>query len=212
MDTLLSILKGVAPVLATAVAGPAGGADVQFYWDATERRIAFRGLDNTKYYMPCGYNDALTIAHINTEQATYNWSPIPYGYTLNVRVGFCDKNYNFANQKPDGSNATNSIYPHGLPNLVRTGSITLRTNFTYQSFGSTKDQRDLLAVVPVAVPFLGVNNFQYTVKHYLCNVPESVQQLTIRMFDDQGQPYPVLNSCQTTIEILATYGGSRVVQ
>jgi len=26
MDTLLSILKGVAPVLATAVAGPAGGA------------------------------------------------------------------------------------------------------------------------------------------------------------------------------------------
>jgi hypothetical protein len=28
MDTLLGLLKGVAPVLATAVAGPAGGAAV----------------------------------------------------------------------------------------------------------------------------------------------------------------------------------------
>jgi hypothetical protein len=33
MDTLLSILKGVAPVLATAVAGPAGGAAVGWLAD-----------------------------------------------------------------------------------------------------------------------------------------------------------------------------------
>jgi hypothetical protein len=33
MDTLLSILKGVAPVLATAVAGPAGGAAVGWIAD-----------------------------------------------------------------------------------------------------------------------------------------------------------------------------------
>jgi hypothetical protein len=33
MDTLLSILKGVAPILATAVAGPAGGASVGWLAD-----------------------------------------------------------------------------------------------------------------------------------------------------------------------------------
>lgn len=33
MDTLLSLLKGVAPVLATAVAGPAGGAAVSWIAD-----------------------------------------------------------------------------------------------------------------------------------------------------------------------------------
>jgi hypothetical protein len=33
MDTLLSILKGVAPILATAVAGPAGGATVGWLAD-----------------------------------------------------------------------------------------------------------------------------------------------------------------------------------
>lgn len=39
MDTLLSLLKGVAPVLATAVAGPAGGAAVSWIADKL-------GIDN----------------------------------------------------------------------------------------------------------------------------------------------------------------------
>lgn len=193
-------------------AGPAGGPDVEFYWDSTERKIAMRGLDNTKYYMTAGYDDIPVRNWIASQAPTYGWSPIPYGYTLNVRVGFTAKNYRFANQKPGGTNANNYIYPFGFPNLVRTGSISVRTNFTYQSTANTKDQRDLLAVVPVSVPFLGVNNFQYNLNHYLCNIPESIQQITIRMYDDQGQPYPVLNSVQTTIELLTTYGGAMVVQ
>jgi len=40
MDALLGILKGVAPVLATAVAGPAGGAAVG--WIASKL-----GIDDT---------------------------------------------------------------------------------------------------------------------------------------------------------------------
>ena len=48
MDTLISLLKGVAPALATAVAGPAGGAAVGWIADLTGNAqnslIIFSGL------------------------------------------------------------------------------------------------------------------------------------------------------------------------
>lgn len=193
-------------------AGPAGGPDVEFYYDTTQRKIAFRGLDNTYYYMPAGYDDPEVLAYINSLTPTYGWSPVPYGYTLNQRVGFAQKSYLFLFQKLGGTTALEFMYPTSYPNLVRTGSITLRTNFTYQSTLNTKDQRDLLAVVPASVPFLGVNEFQYNLNHYLCNLPETIQQITISMFDDQGQPYRVPVNVETSIEILCTYGGTLVVQ
>ena len=195
-------------------AGPAGGPDVEFYYDATLRKIAFRGLDNTKYYMPAGYSDYAVIDfYNNTLIPNYKWPVVPWGYTLNQRVGFTNKRYNDVYQwKQGGTSAANFIYPYGYPNLVRTGSITLRTNFNYQSSINSKDNRDVLAVIPQSVPFLGVNEFQYNLNHYLTNIPETVQQMTIRMYDDQGQPYPVGNNVQTTIELLATFGGQMVVQ
>lgn len=203
----VAALNDVATFIAN---GPAGGPDVEFFYDATLKKIAFRGLDNTKYYMPAGYNDPLVVAFITTFCS--DLSPIPYGYTLNQRVGFNNQQYNYNDQKLGGITAVDYIYPYGYPNLVRTGSITIRTNFNYQSSINSKDNRDVLAVVSVNVPFLGVNNFQYNLNHYLTNVPETIQQITIRMYDDQGQPYPVGNNVQTAIELLATYGGTRVVQ
>lgn len=190
-------------------AGPASGPDVEFYYDSTVRKIAFRGLDNTKYYMPAGYNDPLVSAEIATTLPGF--TPLPLGYTLNLRVGFMEQFYSFSQQAIGGA-AVAYTYPYGYPNLVRTGSVTLRTNFNSQSSIDSKDNRDLLAVVPIQVPFLGVNDFQYNMNHYLTNVPETIQQLNIRMYDDQGQPYPVGNNVQTTIELLVTYANMYVAQ
>jgi len=192
--------------------GPVGGPDVQFYYDTTQRRIAFRGLDNTKYYMSAGYNDTLVNNWIDQNVALYGWSPVPYGYTLNVRVGFDEKSFVYYNQKPGGITDANYIYPYGNPNLVRTASVTLRANFTNQSTMNSKDNRDVLAVIPMTVPFLGVNTYTFTINQYLRNVPDAIQQITIRMFDDQGQPFNVGNNVQTQIELLLNYGGMRVVQ
>lgn len=205
----VDVLNNAAVAMA---AGPLSGPDVEFTYDTVQRRICFRGLDNTKYYMSAGYSDSAVVNWIASQVSTYGWADVPYGYTLNQRVGFCEKSYILANQKQGGSTATSDIYPLSFPNLVRTGSITLRTNFNYQAGLNSKDNRDLLATIPVSVPFLGVNDFQYNLNHYLANVPETVQQLQIRMFDDQGQPYPVSNNAATQIECLLTYGGQKVVQ
>lgn len=199
--------------------GSTGTPDVQFFYDSTTRKIFFAGQDSTKYYVPAGYDDPNVQALIPTLVGTL--SPIPYGYTLNTRVGFNNKVTDLTQQKAGVTwinlasislTFTNGIIPGGYPNLVRTTSVTLRTNFNYQSSINSKDNRDVLAVVPYSVPFLGVNNFQYTLNHYLTNVPETIQQITIQMYDDAGQPLPMGNNVDTLVEIHCSYGGEQVVQ
>jgi hypothetical protein len=196
-----------------------GTPDVQFFYDSSTRKIFFAGTDSTKYYVPCGYDDPNVVALIPTLVGTL--SPIPYGYTLNTRVGFNNRVTDLTQQKVGVTyinlasialTFTNAIVPGGFPNLVRTTSVTLRTNFNYQSSINSKDNRDVLAVIPYSVPFLGVNNFQYTLNHYLTNVPETIQQITINMYDDAGQPLPMGNNVDTLIEIHCSYGGEQVVQ
>jgi hypothetical protein len=190
-------------------AGPAGGPDIEFYYDATLRKIAFRGLDNTKYYMAAGYDDPLVTAAIN---ATWpGLSPKPLGLTLNLRCGFNNQFYSFASQALGGPGVA-FTYPYGYPNLVRTGAVTLRTNFNFQSSIDSKDNRDVLAVVPMQVPFLGVNEYSFSLNHYLTSVPETIQQITINMFDENGQPYYVGNNVNTVLELLVTYAADYIAQ
>lgn len=199
--------------------GASGIPDVQFFYDSTTRKIFFAGQDSTKYYVPAGYDDPNVQTLIPTLVGTL--SPIPYGYTLNTRVGFNNKVTDLTQQKVGVTwvnlasvnlTFTNGVIPGGYPNLVRTTSVTLRTNFNYQSSINSKDNRDVLAVIPYSVPFLGVNNFQYTLNHYLTNVPETIQQITIQMYDDAGQPLPMGNNVDTLVEIHCSYGGNQVVQ
>lgn len=202
----VTVLNNAATALA---AGPASGPDVEFYYDATLRKIAFRGLDNTKYYMPAGYNDPLVTAAIRASLPGFN--PIPLGYTLNLRIGFNEANYNFASQRignPSGAYE----YPYGYPNLVRTGAVTFRTNFNFESSIDSKDNRDILAIVPMQVPFLGVNDYGAALNHYLTSVPETIQQVSIRMYDENGQPYYVGNNVNTSLEILVTYAMDSIAQ
>ena len=184
-------------------AGPAGGADITFAYDTTHRRIYFYGNDNTAAYMPAGYSDPLVVDFINNNTPGLN--PVPQSKTLNQRLGFTTQAYNYNTQSYGGTGAAVYIYPNGYPNLIRTGSITLRTSFHNQSSINSKDNRDVLAVVPTSVPFLGVNIYSPKISHWLSNIPETVQQLTISFYDDANQPYWVDDNVSTTIELLCSY-------
>ena len=186
-------------------AGPAGGPDITFGYDTTHRRIYFFGNDNTAAYMPAGYSDPLLTDWMTYNMTLWGAIPIPYGKTLNQRLGFTNQSYNFNTQAYGGTTSASYIYPNGFPNLFRTGSITLRTSFHNQSSINSKDNRDVLAVVPQSVPFLGVNIYNPKISHFLTNIPETVQQLTISFFDDANQPYWVDDNVSTTIELLCSY-------
>lgn len=197
---LVSALNNASTALG---AGPSGGADVVFIYDQVNRRICWYGTDNTKLYMPAGYNDPQAQGWI--KYTLSDLSPLPYGKTLNQRLGFTNQSYNFDYQRMGGTTSASYIYANGFPNLVRTNSITLRTSFHSQSSVNSKDNRDVLAVIPQQVPFLGVNDFQCNTTHFLRNIPETLQSLTVSMLDDAGQPYWVDNNVNTLIELLCNY-------
>lgn len=195
---------------AAATATAAG--DIQFGYDATLKKIYWWGTNSLYTYMPAGSTDLPVAAYILSVAGGLN--PVPYTFTLNQRVGFANESYNFIWQKPGvataGGAAANWIYPFGYPNLVRTNTITVRTNFNPQSSINSKNQRDVLAVVQVNVPFLGVNQYQAKLNKYLVNVPPVLQNLNITFWDDQGQPYPTCNNANTNLEMLISYGGKIV--
>lgn len=216
----VSVLNYAAADLTTSGSPPV--PDVQFYYDTTSRKIFFAGTDTNRYYLSTGFDDPNVQAAIAATSFPAGYgNPIPYGYTLNNRIGFNNQVTDltqqlvgvvYTNQASILLTTANSIVPGGFPNLVRSQSVTLRTNFNYQSSINSKDNRDILAVVPYNVPFLGVNNFQYTLNHYLTNVPETLQQIQIRMYDDAGQPLSMGNNVVTLLELLVSYGGTQVVQ
>lgn len=181
-----------------------GSPDIIFYYDSTNRRIYFQGTNPSYYYTPAGSQDPQVITFMKA-QSYHN--PTPYGYTLNQRIGFTNPYYLIAQQQQGSATVspTLAIYPQGYPNLVRTGFITIRTNFNNQSSINSKDKRDVLGVVPVQVPFLGVNEYQTTLNNFLTNVPDTLQQLTFSLFDEAGQPYPVDNSTTTAVELYVIY-------
>lgn len=181
-----------------------GNPDIILYYDSTNRRIYFQGTNPAYYYTPAGSQDPAVIAYIKT-LSYYN--PRPLGYTLNQRIGFTNPYYSLGQQQQGSATVspTLAIYPQGYPNLVRTGSITIRTNFNNQSSINSQDKRDVLDVVPVQVPFLGVNEYQTTLNNFLTSVPDTLQQLTFSLFDEAGQPYPVDNSTTTAIELYVIY-------
>jgi hypothetical protein len=67
MDTLLSLLKGVAPVLATAVAGPAGGAAVG--WIASKLGIDDATVEGVTQALTGNPEMALKLKELDLEYA-----------------------------------------------------------------------------------------------------------------------------------------------
>lgn len=67
MDTLLGILKGVAPVLATAVAGPAGGAAVG--WIASKLGIDDATVEGVTQALTTNPEMALKLKELDLEYA-----------------------------------------------------------------------------------------------------------------------------------------------
>jgi hypothetical protein len=67
MDTLLSLLKGVAPVLATAVAGPAGGAAVG--WIASKLGIDDATVEGVTQALTGNPDMALKLKELDLEYA-----------------------------------------------------------------------------------------------------------------------------------------------
>lgn len=200
--------------------------DITFSYNATTKQITFTGNTAGRYYAPAGWNDPIVIAALD-EIIMPNFNNIanttiqPYlnGYTLNLRVGYAMSGQSFGTQGNISTTAntqyadlTNTAYANAVavpadsfPNLVYSQCIYLYSNITAGvSLGSGK-QHNLLSVVPVNAPPLGVVQYTALTVNMMSKVVDTIYEITIDMRDDANQPFTLPDSAQVNIELAFVY-------
>ena len=200
--------------------------DVTFAYNATTRQITFTGNTAGRYYIPAGWNDPIVNAALDDiTMPNYNnianttIQPFLPQYTLNLRVGYAMSGNAIGQQGNISSTAnplyadlTNTAYPNGtavpadsFPNLVYTQCVYLYSNIVAGvSLGSNK-QHNLLAVVPVNAPILGVIQYTALTVNMMSKITDTIYEIQVEMRDDANQPFTLPDSAQVNIELAFVY-------
>ena len=202
--------------------------DITFAYNATTRQITFTGNTAGRYYCPAGWNDPnVAAAQQGLTITTPNFNglgttPQPYldQYTLNLRVGYAmsgqvnGPNVNLSLLSPNTlyADITNTAYANAVavpadtfPNLVYSQCIYLYSNITAGvSLGSGK-QHNLLGVIPVNAPPLGVAQYTALTPNMMSKVVDTIYEISVEMRDDANQPFALPDSAQVNIELAFVY-------
>lgn len=200
--------------------------DVTFAYDPALNQITFEGTDPASYYCNAGYNDPNVIASmVSNDIVTYNFDtttsrqPFVLGYTLNVRCGFAMDGVNrprgagtnmvsnlCANLTGTPSQGGNNVFSDTFPNLNYTGNIYMYSNIVANSGFSSVNRKNLLAVIPVNVPFGGIIQYEgHSTPAYALKVASEVYSVDIEMRDDANQPFLIPDSANVNVEINILY-------
>ena len=200
--------------------------DITFSYNATTRQISFTGNTAGRFYVPAGWNDPIVNGAMD-EIMMPNYNNIfvstmqPYlnQYTLNLRVGYAMSGTSFGQQgnisstaNPAYADLTNTAYANGtaipadsFPNLVYTQCVYLYSNIVAGvSLGSNKSH-NLLAVVPVNAPVLGVIQYTALTVNMMSKIVDTIYEIQIEMRDDANQPFVLPDSAQVNIELAFVY-------
>lgn len=200
--------------------------DVTFAYNATTKQITFTGNTAGRFYAPVGWNDPIiSTGAANIEMPNYNGvgtSDQPQygvGWTLNLRVGYAMSGNSFGSQynaaaSPNVRYAdlTNVAYPNGtavpadsFPNLVYSQCVYLYSNIVAGVSLGSSGQHNLLAVIPVNAPTLGVIQYTALTVNMLSKITDTIYEITVEMRDDANQPFVLPDNAQCNIELAFTY-------
>lgn len=195
--------------------------DITFTYNATTKQITFTGNTAGRFYCAAGYNDpnvraataGQTITMLNFTGGGTSPQPLIPFWTLNLRVGYAFSGQSFDIQQGGGTNAiyanlTNTAFANAVavpadtfPNLVYSQCLYLYANVVAGSSLGSGRQHNLLSVIPVNAPQLGVVQYVATTINWLTKVPDNIYAITIEMRDDANQPFLLPDSAQVNIEM-----------
>ena len=199
--------------------------DVSFAYNATTKQITMTGGTAGRYYTPAGWNDPIVAAALddittpNVSGVGTTIQPFVPQYTMNLRVGYAMSGQSFgipgntsATANPLYANLTNTAYANGtgvppdsFPNLVYTQCIYLYSNIVAGvSLGSNKTH-NLLAVVPINAPPLGVAQYTALTVNMMSKIVDTIYEIQIDMRDDNNVAFVLPDSAQVNIELAFVY-------
>ena len=201
--------------------------DITFSYNTTTKQITFQGNDIALYYAPAGWNDPIVNTEIEAKEivmpSTANIAvvypqPLVKNYTLNLRVGYAMSGTSYGPQVtqfyqiPQLADITHLAYPSVLPvpadsfpNLVYTQCIYLYSNIVAGVSLGSGGQHNLLAVVPVNVPPLGVIQYSALTVNMMSKLVDTIYDISIEMRDDANQPFVLSDAAQVNLELAMVY-------
>ena len=199
--------------------------DITFAYNATTKQITFTGNTAGRFYCPVGWDDpVLNTGNINVTMPNFNGvgttiQPYINNYTLNLRVGYAMSGGTFgqpvnAAAAPNTlyADLTNSAFANGTavpvdsyPNLVYTQCVYLYSNITAGVSLGSGGQHNLLSVIPVNAPQLGVIQYTALTVNMMSKVADTIYNITVEMRDDANQPFILPDNGQVNIELAFNY-------
>ncbi len=206
------------------------GSDISFTYSAITKQITFTGNGAGRFYCPAGWSDPIVQeAQVGADlngidiPSTANIAvtyPQPYalGFTLNLRVGYAMSGTSFGpqitqvGQTPAYADLTHVAYPNGtavvvdsFPNLVFSQCVYLYSNIVAGVSLGSGGQHNLLSVVPVNAPQLGVIQYTALTVNMMSKLVDTIYEISIEMRDDANQPWVLPDSAQVNLELAMTY-------
>jgi hypothetical protein len=201
--------------------------DVTFAYNATTKQITFTGNTAGRFYAPAGWNDPVvnaaiagqTIVMPSTANIAVTYpQPLVRGYTLNLRLGYAMSGTSFGpqltqvNQIPQYADITHVAYANGTavpvdsyPNLVYSQCVYLYSNIVAGVSLGSGGQHNLLSVVPVNAPQLGVIQYSALTVNMMSKIVDTIYAITVQLRDDANMPFVLPDNAQINIELAFTY-------
>ena len=177
----------------------------------TSKQITMTGNTAGKFYVPAAYDDpniaAASAMTFPGSAADKNNNPTYVaGQTLNLRCGFSQPS-KYNDQVPSLTVVASgvAIPADAFPNLVYTNTVRLYSNLSGSAGLSSDGSRNLLGVVPVNAPALGVLQYESPHFAYLTKLPDTIYSITIEMRDDVNQPYSLPDNNIAAVELSLQY-------
>ena len=199
--------------------------DVTFAYNATTKQITFTGNTAGRFYAPVGWSDPIlataqpNIVINNFTGGGATIQPTVAGWTLNLRVGYAMSGNTFGYPvnagtapNPRLADVTNSAYANGTavpadsyPNLVYTQCVYLYSNIVAGVSLGSGGQHNLLSVVPVNAPQLGVIQYTALTVNMMSKLVDTIYEITVDMRDDANQPFILPDNAQVNLELAFNY-------
>ena len=199
--------------------------DITFSYNATTKQITFTGNTAGRFYCPAGWDDpnvqasTASVTMPNFSGVGTTIQPSVPQWTMNLRVGYAMSGYTFgypgnigASPQTAMADITNTAYANGTavpadsyPNLVYSQCVYLYSNITAGVSLGSGGQHNLLAVVPVNAPPLGVIQYTALTVNMMSKIADTIYQITIEMRDDANQPFILPDNAQVNLELAMTY-------
>lgn len=201
--------------------------DITFSYNATTKQITFTGNTAGRFYAPAGWNDPVvnaaiagkTIVMPSTANIAVTYpQPLLQNWTLNLRVGYAMSGTSYGpqllqvNQIPQYADLTHVAYANAVavpvdsyPNLVYTQAVYLYSNIVAGVSLGSGGQHNLLAVVPVNAPQLGVIQYTALTVNMMTKLVDTIYEITVNMRDDANQPFVLPDNAQVNLELAMVY-------